>query len=54
MPSGAIRTQPWVLSLFFDCENAGMLSWSVVRLIGCDVWTVAKSGVEEEEREQGE
>ena len=20
-------TQPWVLSLFFDCEHAGMLSW---------------------------
>jgi hypothetical protein len=22
-------TQPWILSLFFDCENAGMLSWPV-------------------------
>ena len=20
-------TQPWVLSLFFDCENAGMRAW---------------------------
>ena len=22
-------TQPWVLSLFFDCEHSGMLSWLV-------------------------
>jgi hypothetical protein len=21
--------QPWIISLFFDCENAGMLSWPV-------------------------